>query len=193
MQPNRSGAVGTTGTRGDAPRVSRAPAEASSTPSPSRTGEGASLGTDRQAEQGTGAAASSAGRIQRAAAVKATDNGKRIAEMILECNEDGEESGMLDEDERPVDGSERGYGDGDGDDLDDLDGDGCSGLDSSAMHRRKPIKTRWSASEDSKLKEAVDRHGSGNWKLVSCSPPLSVPDMSLSLLFFLVTSLCVLD
>ncbi|CAM9116976.1 unnamed protein product [Ascophyllum nodosum] len=91
--------------------------------------------------------------------------------MILECNEDGEESGMLDEDERPVDGSERGYGDGDGDDLDDLDGDGCSGLDSSAMHRRKPIKTRWSASEDSKLKEAVDRHGSGNWKLVAADIP----------------------
>ena len=117
-------------------------------------------------------------RMQRAAAAKCTESGKRIAEMILECNEDGEQAGGggvgigVDED-----GGEAGRGQRDvstnsdhstsrgGADNDDFD-DEYDGGGNSAIYRRKPIKTRWSAVEDTKLKDSVDLHGSGNWKQV---------------------------
>lgn len=118
------------------------------------------FGITTHREQGTGLV--SAGRTQRAAAAKATDNGKRIAEMILECNEDGDQ-GLLEEEEHRGGVSERAYDEGEG--LDDCDGG--SSNSSSTLYGKKPLKTRWSASEDTKLKDAVDTYGSGNWKQVS--------------------------
>lgn len=118
------------------------------------------FGTNTQKKEGTGLM--SKGRTQRAAAMKATDNGEKIAEMMLECNEDGEQGFLAEEDHRSS-VSENTYGEGE--DLDDCDG--RSGNSSSALYGKKPIKTRWSASEDTKLKDAVDTYGSGNWKLVS--------------------------
>lgn len=108
--------------------------------------------------------ASEQGRTQRAAAAKATDRGKQIAEMILECNEDGEEEVRA----HPAHGSSSEFSRASGGAAEDeaveeeYDGGG-----NGAVYRRKPIKTRWSAAEDSKLKDSVDAHGSGNWKLVS--------------------------
>eukprot|EP00904_Undaria_pinnatifida_P009688 jgi/Undpi1/584/HiC_scaffold_10.g04048.m1 len=118
-------------------------------------------------------------RTQRAAAAKCTESGKRIAEMILECNEDGEQAGGAGggglEDAGEAGRGQRDLstnsdhstsrGGADNDDFgveDEYDGGG-----NSAIYRRKPIKTRWSAVEDTKLKDSVDAHGSGNWKQVA--------------------------
>lgn len=127
-------------------------------------------------------------RTQRAAAAKASDRGKRIAEMILECNEDGEHGigaegdgggpGHRDggassngSDNSMINREGGGGGEGENDEFvdDDFDGGG-----NSALYRRKPIKTRWSAMEDSRLKDAVDSFGSGNWKRVSGLSLISV-------------------
>lgn len=106
---------------------------------------------------GGGAPGSGGGqRRLRAAAAKAIDRGKRVAEMILECNEDGEHGGGDD-------------GERDEEDEGEEDGVGGGGVVrvGDEMYRRKPIKTRWSAAEDSTLKQLVDVHGSGNWRVVS--------------------------
>lgn len=109
-------------------------------------------------------------RKLRAAAAKAIDRGKRVAEMILECNED-EDHG--DDGEREP---EDAVGGGGGGDVPDVHGGGedaefageeDDGGSNGSLYRRKPIKTRWSAAEDAKLKQLVDIHGSGNWRVVS--------------------------
>ncbi|CAM9510401.1 unnamed protein product, partial [Hapterophycus canaliculatus] len=122
-------------------------------------------------------------RTQRAAAAKATDRGKRIAEMILECNEDGEAGedvggdapsgggrggGSGDAAGRVGEGADDGSAAGDADEFgeDDYDGGG-----NGSLYRRKPIKTRWSAAEDTQLKKLVDSNGTGNWRVVAESIP----------------------
>lgn len=106
----------------------------------------------------------SEGRRQlRAAAAKAIDRGKRVAEMILECNEDGEHG---DDGERYAEAAGRSdlpgaHGVVDAEFVGEDDGSNGS------LYHRKPIKTRWSAAEDTKLKQLVDVHGSGNWRVVS--------------------------
>ena len=118
-------------------------------------------------------------RTQRAAAAKAIDRGKRVAEMILECNEDGEqvEDDVDDDDGGGDDRQAGGGGGGGGEGLPAVVSRGVvagaltgfAGEDdgNGSIYRRKPVKTRWSAAEDTKLKEMVDVHGSGNWRLVS--------------------------
>lgn len=96
-------------------------------------------------------------RKLRKAALKAKDTGRRVAEMILECNEDGEH-GDGDDGERDEEEGERDE-EAVGRDVPD---------DSYHQGRSKPVvKARWSASEDAKLKASVDMHGSGNWRVVS--------------------------
>lgn len=131
-----------------------------------------------QEEEGQHAEGSEGRRTQRAAAAKATDRGKLIAEMILECNEDGDQG--EDDAERDASGEneEASSGSGAGDDdardagagagaAEDADANECDGGANGSLYRRKPIKTRWSTTEDTELKQLVDTHGSGNWKMVS--------------------------
>lgn len=108
----------------------------------------------------------------RAAATKATDHGKKVTEMILECDEDADASdddgdsvvggpnlgcqldnGSHNEDESFVSDSGSGAG-------------GGGGEAAGSMFSRKPVKTRWSAQEDAWLKESVEAHGNSNWKRV---------------------------
>lgn len=110
-------------------------------------------------------------RTQRAAAAKAIDRGKRVAEMILECNEEAEQG---EDDAEPavgggggVEGVPIGIGGVRGVEQAGFAGDDDGGGSNGSLYRRKQVKTRWSAAEDAKLKEMVDVHGSGNWRLVS--------------------------
>ncbi len=126
-------------------------------------GGGLALYEDQQGSPGR--------RTQRAAAAKAIDRGKRVAEMILECNEDAEQG---EDDVEPaaggggggVEGVPGGVGRG-GAEPAGFAGDDDGGGSNGSLYRRKQVKTRWSAAEDAKLKELVDVHGSGNWRLVS--------------------------
>lgn len=108
-------------------------------------------------------------RKLRVAAAKAIDRGKRVAEMILECNEDGEHG---EDDERDAEDAGSidapGGGGRGGEDAEEFVGED-DGESNGSLYRRKPIKTRWSAAEDTKLKQLVDVHGSGNWRVVSGS------------------------
>lgn len=120
---------------------------------------------------GSAGSADAGRRTQRAAAAKARDGGKRIAEMILECNEDGE-PGSEGEMESGRGGG--GHHSRQGSDCSTkLENDESYAEDAYAAdevgvsYRKKPVKTRWSAVEDTKLKESVEARGSGNWKAVS--------------------------
>ncbi|CAM9947838.1 unnamed protein product, partial [Discosporangium mesarthrocarpum] len=106
------------------------------------------------------------GRTRRAAALKAGDRGKRIAEMILECDEEAEE-----EDEEA---DEEGAGGGGGR----RKSEGSKENDESRVPpetivstmsqvSKKAAKARWTTAEDSKLKEAVEAHGNSNWSKVA--------------------------
>lgn len=116
-------------------------------------------------------------RIQRAAAAKATDRGKRIAEMILECNEDGEDAGGdgtggggrggASGSDAAAAGEGGGEGSAAGDAGDEFGEDDYDGGGNGSLYRRKPMKTRWSAAEDAQLKKLVDSNGTGNWRVVS--------------------------
>lgn len=117
--------------------------------------DASAFGVNREGEQQDQALPpGSAGRRLRASAARAMDRGKRVAEMILECNEDGEHGDT---------GHVAGF---DGVEDAEFVGDEGGG-NGSSLHRRKPVKTRWSAAEDAKLKQLVDVHGSGNWRVVS--------------------------
>lgn len=122
-----------------------------------------------------------------AAASRGTDRSKRDAEIILECTEDGDQVGTEEEGDEEDTGGRSASSSSSGsnanssdlhnssmssipesntNDTEDIVEDDFDGGGNSAIYRRKPIKTRWSAVEDQKLKDAVDAHGSGNWKLV---------------------------
>ncbi|CAM9639319.1 unnamed protein product [Ectocarpus sp. 12 AP-2014] len=134
----------------------------------------ASTGSSAYNQQQQHLGGSEGRRIQRAAAAKAVDRGKRVAEMILECNEDGEHGN-----EEGGKGGGGGAAAGTSADAasvveefgeEDFDGGG-GGEGNNLLYRRKPIKTRWSAAEDTQLKKLVDSNGSGNWRVVADSIP----------------------
>lgn len=112
---------------------------------------------------------------------------KKIAEMILECDEDADDVNASDDDEgedgvgglghdggASGDYQDRRSGAHTGGDVSDSgSGTGLVGGVPSAFYKRKPVKTRWSAQEDAWLKVSVEAHGNSNWKRVSygcCCP-----------------------
>ncbi|CAM9631644.1 unnamed protein product, partial [Choristocarpus tenellus] len=102
-------------------------------------------------------------RSRRAAALKAHETGKRIAEMILECDEEGDDE---DEDEDEDGSTNAGRRKSDGSKEND-ESRAAEVAGAVALERRKPIKTRWSTVEDGKLKDAVEKHGNSNWGKVA--------------------------
>lgn len=108
--------------------------------------------------------------VARAAAAAAAEKDGKGAEMVLECDEDADS----DDEDGAGGGSQMGgaggaVASGGGDSFVSNPGSAAGstfGGIPSSFFRRKPVKTRWSAIEDARLKRSVEAHGNSNWKRV---------------------------